>query len=121
MLTLNGRLGLDYCRVFIINYENLPMQYIEVFNENLIFLILLFKTLIVGTGRGGSKDLCFGPKIRKIGIPLHNQIYYIKVGNEVVHISRTCFPDDYFYFDEFCNGNCSKINTLAPVFTISYI
>ena len=37
--------------------------------------------------------LCFGAKIRKIGISLHTQFYYIKVGYKRVFISRTCFPD----------------------------
>ena len=35
-----------------------------------------------------THNLCFGAKIRKIGIPLH-----IKVGYMGVFISKTCFPD----------------------------
>ena len=37
--------------------------------------------------------LCFVAKIRKIGIPLHTPVLLYKVGFEVVHFSRTCFPD----------------------------
>ena len=38
----------------------------------------------------------FGPKIRKIGIPLQPQFYYIKVGVKGVgvFIARACFPDE---------------------------
>ena len=38
-----------------------------------------------------THHLCYGSKIRKIGIP---QIYYIKVGNKGVYISRTCYSDE---------------------------
>ena len=38
----------------------------------------------------GTHNLCFGSKIRKLGIPL----YYIKVGCKGVYISRTSFPDE---------------------------
>ena len=40
-----------------------------------------------------THDLCFGSKIRKIGIPCIPQFYCIKVGVEVVYTTRTCFPD----------------------------
>ena len=39
-------------------------------------------------------NLCFGAKIRKIGIPCIPQFCYIKVGFKGVYISR-CFPDEY--------------------------
>ena len=42
-----------------------------------------------------THNLCFGAKIRKIGI--HRcipQFCYIKVGFKGVFIARTCFPDD---------------------------
>ena len=35
-----------------------------------------------------THNLCFGVKIRKIGIP-----QYIKVGFRVVFFARTCYPD----------------------------
>ena len=41
-----------------------------------------------------THNLCFGAKIRNIGIPLKNPFFYIKVGYKGVYISRTCFPDD---------------------------
>ena len=37
---------------------------------------------------------CFGARIRKIGIPLHTQFCYIKVGFKGVYITRACFPDE---------------------------
>ena len=37
--------------------------------------------------------MCFGSKIRKIGIPLNMPYRYIKVGFKGIYISRTCFPD----------------------------
>ena len=41
-----------------------------------------------------THNLCFGAKIRKIGIPLHTpQFFYIKVGFKGVYFSWTCFPD----------------------------
>ena len=40
-----------------------------------------------------THNLCFGAKIRKIGIPCIPQFYYIKVGFKGVFIARTCFPD----------------------------
>ena len=61
----------------------MPIQYTGIFKvvkklkisiENLIFLL---KTQIIGTRvLTSTHNLCFGAKIRKIGIPLH----YIKVG-----------------------------------------
>ena len=52
--------------------------------------------------RGGAEavltcihNLCFGAKIRKIGIPQHTPVFYIKVGFKGVFIARTCFPDDH--------------------------
>ena len=44
-----------------------------------------------------THNVCFGSKIRKVGIPLQAQVFYIKVGVEGVYISRTCFPDADIY------------------------
>ena len=41
-----------------------------------------------------THNLCFGAKIRKIGIPLHTPVLLYKSGIQGVHITRTCFPDD---------------------------
>ena len=42
-----------------------------------------------------SHNLCFGAKIRKIGIPLHAPVLLYKSGVQEVFITRTCFPDDW--------------------------
>ena len=41
-------------------------------------------------------NLCFGSNMRKYGLPLQTLVYYIKVGNQGVFTSRTCFPDVSF-------------------------
>ena len=47
--------------------------------------------------------LCFGAKIRKIGIPLHTTAsLYIKVGFKGVYITRKCYPDVYAPTHTFC-------------------
>ena len=62
-----------------------------------------------------THNLCFGAKIRKIGIPLHNPVLlYIKVGFKGVYITRTCFPDEYesllkYICTIFCNWNSVDI------------
>ena len=43
-----------------------------------------------------THNLCFGAKIRKIGIPFIPQFGYIKVGFKGVYIARICFPDEDF-------------------------
>ena len=40
-----------------------------------------------------TNNLCFGAKIRKIGIPLQTPVFLYKSGVYGVYISRTCFPD----------------------------
>ena len=47
----------------------------------------------VRTALLSTYNLCFGPKIRKIRIPMHTQFYYIKVGLKGLFIVRTGFPD----------------------------
>ena len=44
-----------------------------------------------------THNLCFGAKIRKIGMPCKPQFFYIKVGYKGVNITRTCFPDECRY------------------------
>ena len=39
---------------------------------------------------GFIHNLCFGAKIRKIGIPLHTPVFTIKVGFKGVFITRSC-------------------------------
>ena len=48
-----------------------------------------------------THNLCFGAKIRKIGIPLEPQFYYIKVGFKGVNITRTCFRDVQVGYSKF--------------------
>ena len=45
-----------------------------------------------------THNLCFGEKIRKIGIPLQTPVFYIKLGFKGVYISWICFPDDHKFF-----------------------
>ena len=40
-----------------------------------------------------THNLCFGAKIRKIGIPLHTPVLLHKSGVQGVYIAWTCFPD----------------------------
>ena len=40
-------------------------------------------------------NLCYGAKIRKIGIPLHTPILLYKCGFNGVYMSWTCYPDVY--------------------------
>ena len=49
-----------------------------------------------------THNLCFGAKIRKIGIPLHTPVCYIKVGYKGVYITRACFPDVHVTCFFFC-------------------
>ena len=68
------------------------------------------KTLIVGTLSNclaeavltSTHNSCFEPKIRKLGIPLHTQFYYMKVGFKGVFIARACFPGvKYLNYEHF--------------------
>ena len=44
-----------------------------------------------------THNLCFGTKIRKIGIPLRTPVLLYKIGGfKGVFILRTCFPDVHF-------------------------
>ena len=57
----------------------------------MIFSIVSRKTIILGT-----HNVCFRSKIRKIGIPLQTPAFlYEKRGVKGVHISRTCFLDEF--------------------------
>ena len=40
-----------------------------------------------------THNLCFGAKIRKIGIPLQTPVFLYKSGFKGVFDTRTCFPD----------------------------
>ena len=93
------------------HYENLPMQYTEIFSavkfenfttKNLIFLIFLLQNKDCGytlepPRRGCSNEypnLCFGAKIRKIGIPYQIPVFQYKSGvQRSIHVTDM-FPDD---------------------------
>ena len=74
----------------------------------MIFFLFLLKTLIVGTryNRLGeavlmsTHNLCFGAKIRKIGIPLHTPVLLYKSGVQGgVHYTDMCnVPDVIMHF-----------------------
>ena len=40
-----------------------------------------------------THNVCFGAKIRKVGIPLHT----MKVGYKGLNITRKCYPDVFFF------------------------
>ena len=75
------------------HYQNTPMQYKEIFSKANIEIFIV-KTLIfkkhfhsnhrlwvpVRTASASTHNVRFGEKIRKIGIPLLPQFYYLKVG-----------------------------------------
>ena len=48
-----------------------------------------------------THNLCFGAKIRKIGIALHNPVLLYKMGFKEVLIAWTCFPDAESYCHEY--------------------
>ena len=82
------------------HYENLPMQYTEIFFElqklkkfigkSLMFSIFLLKTLIVNhlaeAVLTSTHNVSFVAKIRKIVYPCKLQFYCLKVGFEGVYI-----------------------------------
>ena len=73
----------------------MPMQYSTIFNvvknENLqrknFDISLIFAVLT------STYNLCFGAKIRKIGIPLQTPVFLYKMGYKGIYITRTCSPD----------------------------
>ena len=69
------------------HYENLPMQYTEIFKvvKNEIFSGFFFAQNIdfgytLEPPLTSTHNLCFGAKIRKIGIPLHTPVFLYKSG-----------------------------------------
>ena len=81
-------------RASLEHYENLPMQYTEIFlvvkyenfitkNKFDIFLIFAQNIDCGYTLEPSTHNLCFGAKIRKIGIPLHTPVLLYKGGVQV--------------------------------------
>ena len=77
----------------ISHYENLPMQYtdifkvvkIENFHENIFDIFLIFAQNIdcgytLEPPHTSTHNLCFAAKIRKIDIPLHTPVLLYKSG-----------------------------------------
>ena len=91
------------------------MQYTEIFKvkkkrrkfseKNRHFFLIFAQNIDCGytfnrLGEGvltSTDNLCFGAKIRKIGIPLRTSVLsqYIKVGYKGVYVIRTRFPDEH--------------------------
>ena len=69
----------------------------KIFIEKKIENVLIFNIFAQNLDRGYTLEefhnLCFGSKIRKIGIPQQTPILLYEVGYEGVCISQTCFPD----------------------------
>ena len=61
----------------------------KIFSRNSLIIFLFLLWVHVRTILTSTHNLCFGAKIRKIGIPLHTP----EVGFKGVFIARTCFPD----------------------------
>ena len=69
---------------------NMPMEFTEIFVKIfsrmfLIFFLFLLKTEILGKRQNeavltSTHNLCFGAKIRKIGIPPHTPVLLYKSG-----------------------------------------
>ena len=77
---------MQYIEIFLaVKIENFQLKNFDIF---LIFAQNIAEAVLTST-----HNLCFGAKIRKMGIPCIPQFYYIKVGFKGVYITRTCFPD----------------------------
>ena len=88
------------------HYENLPMQYTEIFlaskieifqPKNFDIFLIFAQNIDCGyTLEPPRHNLCFGAKIKKkIGIPLRTPVLLYKtVGFKGVNITRTCFHDE---------------------------
>ena len=61
-----------------------------------------------------THNLCFGAKIRKIGIRLRTPFYYIKVGFKGIYITRTSFPDVYIWLRVTDEDSVPEIAQHAP-------
>ena len=52
----------------------------------------------------GTHNLCFGAKIRRIGIPLHTPVLLYKSGYKGIYITWTCYPDVLISFQRLQNS-----------------
>ena len=53
-----------------------------------------------------THNLCFGPKIRKVGIQLYTPVLLYKSGVQGVFFSWTCFPDEIERFSSLEHDTC---------------
>ena len=66
----------------------------ENFQQKMFYIFLIFAQNIDCGYSLEPPQLCFGAKIRKIGIPLHTPVLLYKSGVQGVYITRTCFRDE---------------------------
>ena len=71
-----------FCGFFFFHYEKTPIQVRKFFSpvktENFIRKILIFFLFLLKAVLTSTHNLCFGAKIRKIGIPLHTPVLLYK-------------------------------------------
>ena len=83
---------MQYTEVFkVVKNELFQWKFLDIF---LIFAQNIDCGYTLKAVLRSTHNLCFGAKIRKIGIPMQTPFFYIKVGLKGVSFSRTCFPDD---------------------------
>ena len=86
--TLQKHAHMIYSNFFRSKVDNFQRKYFDIF---LIFAQNRDCGYLGEAVLTSTHNLCFGAKIRKIGIP---QFCYIKVGFKGVYLLRTCFPDE---------------------------
>ena len=67
-----------------------------------IFQLKKFDIFLIFAQNIDTHNLCFGAKIRKIGIPVYTPGLLYKSGVQWVYITRTCFRDVYDFTLIFC-------------------
>ena len=75
-----------------VHFSSVTVVKIENFQLNFFYIFLIFAQNIEAV-LTCTHNLCFGTKIRKIGIPPAYPSFAIEVGYKGVYITRTCFPD----------------------------
>ena len=85
--------GLHQYKVMPFGMKNSPASFQRLVNR-LIFGLDGCKAYIDEAVLTSTHNVCFGSKIRKLGIPCKPQFYYINLGFKGVHITQTCYPDN---------------------------
>ena len=79
---------MQYSQIFkVLKNEISRRNFLIFFSKHKLWAHCLAEAVLMST-----HNLCFGAKIRKIGIPLHTPVLLYKSGV----ILRTCFPDVTF-------------------------